>query len=478
MSRIAASKSRVDKSRSVTVAPVQQVTVDVIPGRFTEEDWLSLVAAEDGEDVVGEIVDSLISRVMNECYAIYLKRQVVPYTISQACDAVIQMVNWTFVPRDRSEDELETDNNRQEEPKLCANDSWAQGCVPITQLAHTPHSNQSPVWSEHLIADIPEQEADDKTQTMNLPKPPNNCEDPPLPDPGQAEEIPNGTTAVQSSQLHIQPIPPLEPKKTKNRYRPHRGPLRSAGLKNITKSLEETEKEILLDQYLREKEDNKVDESFNLLPTSLHNILKIQLMRPTQKKDLIYDDAGNILSVPKMDLSKLPQYHVNPQVEVLDVSKKAEVRGRKVMNVGVQAPSLPPKRSRRPSGKEAIKYSHNNGLQLDPSSFASQMLVLDDKTLKSQALTMSSRAEDMQGLNPVSAGILLDTIQLSHGVILRDGNTTKRGSVYSLQQREQGWREDRRTLQPIKASITLPSLSVEQLIKNNIPQVQPLVSFI
>ncbi|XP_063781632.1 uncharacterized protein C2orf81 homolog isoform X2 [Pseudophryne corroboree] len=499
MSRLATTKSRGDKSRTVTVAQVQQVAADVIPGRFTEDDWLSMVADEDGEDVVGDIVDDVISRVMDECFTVYLTRQVIPYTVSQARDAITHIIKWTFMPRDKSEDELDSDTNWQEEPALCPNDSWAQGCVPVTQPVPSLRSSHPQASSEHLMPDIPEQEAEAGTQTLDLtislnsseyptlpnPRPaeseakiqtvepqkyPQNFEDLPLPNPGQEDTQPYAT---QASQLHIKPTPPLEPKKTRNRYHPHRGPLRSAGFKNITKSLEETEKEMLLDQFLREKEENKADETLNLLPTSLHNILKIQLMRPPQKNNLIYDDAGNILSVPQVDLSKLPRHHVIPHIEVLDASKQS---GRKAGNVGVGAPSLVRKRVRRSSDKEANKLCEKYGLQLHPASYESQ--VSGEKTLPLHALTRSSRADATQGPNPVSAGILLDTMQLSHGVILREGNLTKRGSLDILQQRGKGWTEDRRVLRPIRASITLPSVSVDQLIKNNIPQVQPLVSFI
>ncbi|XP_073506354.1 uncharacterized protein C2orf81 homolog isoform X2 [Phyllobates terribilis] len=429
--RVSVSKSRGDKSRTVTVAPLPPVTVDIIPGRFTEDDWMSMVTAEDGEDVVGDLVDSLISHVMEECLTVYLQQQVIPYTVSQARDAMLQIVQWTFVPRDEGKHKPDSESTWQEEPQPCPHDSWAQGCVPVTQPVRTPHFSQS----QHPITDIQE-------ETPRTGEPAGAKEDPPQ---SSQEQVPIlKIYAPPSPQPVIKPTPPTAPPKTRPVYRPHRGPLRSAGLKNITKSLEETEKEMLLKQL--DKKESANEETIDLLPTSLHNILKIQLGRPPQKKDVIYDHAGNVLSVPKVELCKLPQHHVHPRIEVLDISTES----RKLMIT----------RKRR---EAAVKRSL-------VSSSSSNPPTLHNKIMDIQPTT---GIEDSQA----PASILLDTMPLTQGVILKKGDATERGSVYSLRQRELISKKVRRDLRPIKASIPLPSLAVEQVLKNNIPQVQPFISF-
>ncbi|XP_072262865.1 uncharacterized protein C2orf81 homolog [Pyxicephalus adspersus] len=462
VSRVAASKSRTDKSRTVTVAPIPQVSVDIIPGRFTEDEWLSMVVTEDGEEVVGDIMDSLISRVMEECYKVYLQRQLIPYTISQAGDAMIRIIEWAFIPRDDGEDDNYPKQTWQEEPQPCPNDSWAQGCVPVTQPVPAAHPPQ--VSSQYPMTPIPEQEP--QPQEEEIPKSPPEVR-PPSPqqlNSPPTEETENQTSLTENSPPVIKPTPPPQPPKNKTRYRPYRGPLRSAGLKNITKSLEETEKELFLEELLNVKEDKELND-INFLPTSLHNILKIQLGRPPQKKDVIYDEAGNVLSVPKVDLAKLPQHHIRPRIEVLDPNKEAECRVRKTCPVNIQTSIQRQERERRIRDKGQPKLSTG------PSAF-------DPQTYQASTLTNSTRAGHVRDPMATTAGLNLDTIQLTHGVILREGNTTQRGSIHSLKQRELAWREESRQLQPIRPSITLPSLSVEQLIKNNVPQVQPLVSFI
>ncbi|XP_068129940.1 uncharacterized protein C2orf81 homolog [Hyperolius riggenbachi] len=474
MPRAQASKSRADKSRTVIVAPIPQVTVDIIPGRFTEDDWATMVNTEDGEEVVGDIVDSLISRVMEECYKVYLERQLIPYTICQARDAMIQMAEWTFIPRDEGEDQTFPERTWQEEPQPCPNDSWAQGCVPVTRPLLTPRPSQPQGSSKHLITDIPEQETEVKPQEEEVPTVPNTSQDEPPssqnPNTREKDENQNELPTLQTTPLIIKPAPPPQPPKNKTKYRPYRGPLRSAGLKNLTKSLEDTAKEMFLEECAKERLENDLVEDIDLMPTSLHNILKIQLGRPPQKKDVIYDEAGNVLSMPKLDLSKLPQHHVRPRIEVLDSNKEAECQVKRPSHTSMSTPNQRGKRI-----KEKDKLSQDPRLQFRPSTFDSQKTLLHDKTLQAYTLTIPPQTDHTK--DPVATNILLEAIQLSQGVILREGNTSERGSLLSLRRREMAQREDNRQLEPIRPSVMLPKLSVEQLIKNNIPQVHPITYF-
>ncbi|KAM5125172.1 LOW QUALITY PROTEIN: uncharacterized protein ACMZJ9_022405, partial [Mantella aurantiaca] len=566
--RVNASKSRSDKSRSTGTAPPNPpISIDIIPGRFSQQDWATMAATEEGEELVGEMMDYLLSRVMEECHRVYLESQLIPYTVSQAWDAMIHMVEWTFISRDEGEDETYPQKTWQEEPQPCTNDSWAQGCVPIIQPVLTGHSSLQ-ASSNHLITCIPEQEAETKPpeeETFQSPDPsedqhpssqnpppndkpeeetfhsPDPSEDqppssqesdsppndkpeetsetpdsppndkpeetsktpdsppndkpeetsetpdsPPNDKPEETSETPDSapndkpeetsktpdsapndkakeTSKTPKSPSIIKPTPPSNPPKNKTGYRPYRGPLRSAGLKNITKSLEETEKEIFLEESM--KEESGLHENLNLMPTSLHNILKIQLGRPPQKKGVLYDNAGNVLSVPKLELAKLPQRHVRPGIEVLDPGKEAECRVREPNRnwVDVRAPVHQLPRERR----NKFRAPQVTGQKRGPST-------LDYQTLPAYTRT-NHRKDPMKDPMSTTGGLTLENIQLAHGVILREGNTTERGSILSLRQRELAWREETRKLQPIRSSVILPS--VEELIKNNLPQIHPIVSF-
>ncbi|KAE8628447.1 hypothetical protein XENTR_v10000020 [Xenopus tropicalis] len=496
-SRAAQSKSRAEKSRTAAAAPHPQVSVEIVPGRFTEDDWTSLLVQEDGEEVVGEIVESLLSVVMEKCFNIYLSRQVIPYTIRQARDAIVQITEWAFVPRDEGEAEAANTWQDMEEPQPCTTDSWAQGCVPVIPPAPSPRCGDTQVPQRgrntvyravHDGSDIPmiplpsltqaavvESISDTQEPTSDeaSSQPVTDCSSEPSQSP--AHDQPNETnnmapTAPKEPQVLLQPTPPTHAPQRKVPYRPYHGPLRSAGVRNITKSLDDTEKEMLMEQLAKMREEDEDDRDFQLLPTSLHNILKIQLGRPPQKKGVIYDDTGNVLCVPKLDPSRLPRHSICPRVELMDSMKEAEHKVKRPRRTGR---AQLPKADKRQREKETARPNPNCSVQITPTPTDPPQLIQGRVTFNPYTLGSSTPAQDCSPL-PLSAGIPLNAMRLSHGVILRDGNSTERG--YGLQKRDPIERS--RELKPIQASVTLPRIPVEQLIKDHTPYVRPPPTFI
>ncbi|KAE8628449.1 hypothetical protein XENTR_v10000020 [Xenopus tropicalis] len=398
-SRAAQSKSRAEKSRTAAAAPHPQVSVEIVPGRFTEDDWTSLLVQEDGEEVVGEIVESLLSVVMEKCFNIYLSRQA----------AVVESISDTQEP---TSDEASSQ--------------------PVTDCSSEP--SQSPAH-------------DQPNETNNM-----------------------APTAPKEPQVLLQPTPPTHAPQRKVPYRPYHGPLRSAGVRNITKSLDDTEKEMLMEQLAKMREEDEDDRDFQLLPTSLHNILKIQLGRPPQKKGVIYDDTGNVLCVPKLDPSRLPRHSICPRVELMDSMKEAEHKVKRPRRTGR---AQLPKADKRQREKETARPNPNCSVQITPTPTDPPQLIQGRVTFNPYTLGSSTPAQDCSPL-PLSAGIPLNAMRLSHGVILRDGNSTERG--YGLQKRDPIERS--RELKPIQASVTLPRIPVEQLIKDHTPYVRPPPTFI
>ncbi|XP_057599463.1 uncharacterized protein C2orf81 homolog isoform X2 [Hippopotamus amphibius kiboko] len=129
-------RSKAEKVRPPTV-PVPQV--DIVPGRLTEAEWMALTALEEGEDVVGDILADLLARVMDSAFKVYLTQQCVPFTISQAREAMLQITEWRFLVRDEGESAVAEDSTwgEDEEPLACTTDAWAQGSVPVL---HAPAS--------------------------------------------------------------------------------------------------------------------------------------------------------------------------------------------------------------------------------------------------------------------------------------------------------------------------------------------------
>ena len=66
-------RSKAEKARPPTVQVPQ---VDIVPGRLTEAEWMAFTALEEGEDVVGDILADLMTRVMDSAFKVYLTQQV------------------------------------------------------------------------------------------------------------------------------------------------------------------------------------------------------------------------------------------------------------------------------------------------------------------------------------------------------------------------------------------------------------------
>uniref|UniRef100_A0A8C5L0G1 RIKEN cDNA 1700003E16 gene n=1 Tax=Jaculus jaculus TaxID=51337 RepID=A0A8C5L0G1_JACJA len=130
-------RSKVEKARPTTQPQVPQV--DIVPGRLNEAEWIALMALEEGEDVVGDILAEFLARVMDCVFEVYLTRQCVPFTISQAQEAMLQITEWRFLARDEGETAVAEDPTwgEDEEPLACTTDAWAQGSVPVL---HAPAS--------------------------------------------------------------------------------------------------------------------------------------------------------------------------------------------------------------------------------------------------------------------------------------------------------------------------------------------------
>ncbi|XP_078535201.1 uncharacterized protein C2orf81 homolog isoform X2 [Lissotriton helveticus] len=497
MSRAAFSKSRLDKSRAPlpVLMPAPPVSVDIVPGRLTESDWSSLVEREDGDEHVCDIIEDLLTRIMDQCFATYLEKQRIPFTISQAKEAMIKIAEWRFLVRDEGEPGLTPDClcdwKEDEEPLQCITDSWAQGSVPVIHTGLTPRPDDTQVLlpepSGHLLPEasvtsVVRSEEELATEPEGpSPELESEPESPLQPEP---PEVRRSKSLCKAQKTILQPAPPPKQEKPKREFRPYRGPLRSAGLKNITKSLEDTEKEMLLQQLSQSLLKGAAEEDFtniNLLPTSFHNILRIQLNRPTQSKDVVYDESGRIISVPKLDPARLPRHLVKPQVEVVDPHMEAE-RQRKVMSkVGGTATLLPSKTSKASNASRGLqrkKIRFDIDTSLDGSSKLKHIFQPLDHSIQDKAKHPPSLYSSLDISRPISikAGVLLESMKLAPGVIIRGSDGTDRNSWRATHQQGCEEWESEAKLRPMRTTVPCPSIAVDQLLKNHMPQVRAVAS--
>ncbi|XP_050800876.1 uncharacterized protein C2orf81 homolog isoform X2 [Gopherus flavomarginatus] len=470
--RVPLSKSRAEKSRPPTV-PIPQV--DIVPGRLSESEWISLVTMEEGEDGVGDILEGMINQVMDECYKVYLARQCIPFTISQARDAILQIAEWRFLVRDEGEATVEEDTTWQEEeePVACVTDSWAQGSVPVMRTSLTLFPQEREVSLDKLPEEtVFHEETWPSTGSPEVPATP-------------PSELPSQERGVKSSKsskpqnLLPQPAPPPPPK-TRKVYRAHRGLLRSASLKSMARPLQETEKELLwqpLSQTLPEESPQEdLGSLHQLLPMSCSNLLKIQMGRPPNIKGVTYDEFGTVIAMPKLDPARLPKCWIKPQVEVLDpdVEAKRQEVLRTVSGRGQRSTKSHSRAAQGPGLGELIsaKLLQDTGPML--SGGLAQAFCPSHADKRAQHLPSTGKSLEPSSHVSWKPSNLLDSIELAPGVAVRDSSSVKCGPHHGAlyEEGEEGVFQGK--LRPIRPRVPLPTVAVEQLIRDHMPHVRPI----
>uniref|UniRef100_A0A452HXV2 Uncharacterized protein n=1 Tax=Gopherus agassizii TaxID=38772 RepID=A0A452HXV2_9SAUR len=418
--------SRAEKSRPPTV-PIPQV--DIVPGRLSESEWISLVTMEEGEDGVGDILEGMINQVMDECYKVYLARQCIPFTISQARDAILQIAEWRFLVRDEGEATVEEDTTWQEEeePVACVTDSWAQGSVPVmrTSLTLFPQEREDPPRCQQ--------------------PPPQNC------------LLKRGGSSLQSH-----PSPricfPSQPRPPRPRPEKHTGPI-----EDCCTLPEESPQEDLGSLH-------------QLLPMSCSNLLKIQMGRPPNIKGVTYDEFGTVIAMPKLDPARLPKCWIQPQVEVLDpdVEAKRQEVLRTVSGRGQRSTKSHSRAAQGPGLGELInaKLLQDTGPML--SGGLAQAFCPSHADKRAQHLPSTGKSLEPSSHVFWKPSNLLDSIELAPGVAIRDSSSVKCGPHHGAlyEEGEEGVFQGK--LRPIRPRVPLPTVAVEQLIRDHMPHVRPM----
>lgn len=486
MSRQSVSKSRADKTKEKdkdrggsTSVPVPPVNSDVVLGRFTETDWNGMLDKEDGEDFVVDVVGDIIDSALNVIYDNYIQKQLFPYTVLQARDAILQIIEWQFLARDEGEESPENEPTWQEEdePRPCVPDAWAQGSVPhrapppaspaiseadteLTQVIYEPEEEQELLE----VLDDPPTTINETGTMMEEEEHQGTPEEAMTPIDDDEESIGEKPAVHQKKQ-------PSKPRRVK--FKPYRGPLKSAGLRNMYKTLDELEREEIKYKQLQDGAQEKKDGFFEHLPSSCHSILKVQAGRPPGSKDVTYDDKGNVVSVVKLDPEKLPSHRVKTKYTVVDPAVE-EAHARLVaMRTGKFFSNGQITHQRYGISSMSRSVVQGDGMESVKAGIAATP---SNRTMVSHTTITTHRQhqDNSGGITPLPPP-LIESMELSPGVVVKEGNRIKRGPKLQLRNSDVTSAK-LRSLRPVAADVNGHKLTVAEIITSRSPVLRPLQS--
>ncbi|XP_048365143.1 uncharacterized protein C2orf81 homolog isoform X2 [Sphaerodactylus townsendi] len=456
--RVALAKSRAEKSRPPTV-PVPQV--DIVPGRLSEADWFSLLAFEEAEDAVGDLLALLLDQVLEDCYKVYLASQRIPYVINQAREAMVQIIEWRFLVRDEGQEDVSTDPMWQEdeEPVACIKDPWAEGSVPV--LRATPHLEEEEEEEEE--EEVPPAEAPEEAAAAAAPQ---EAPDDVVPSPPKAEELSCQPSEEEAKRVVGLPVPAPElPSliQASTSFKARTGSLPARTFQTITwpqtsvAPLCKVEKQLLLRQVSpKERVPRQPQGSHLLLPPSCSNLLRIQLGRPPTIKDVLYDEAGNITAVPRMDPARLPKRWVKPYVEDADPDAESQRQ---------EARRTIPSPHKQPLRPQAPRLGADTGDRMRPVGLADRHAWASRKRLSEQVAHPPpplGRTLEPTGLIFRKPTLLAKAMELAPGVTLRSRGRGWRGVQPAAPPEERA--SEHPELKPIPTHLpSLPTVAVEKV---------------
>ncbi|XP_044052638.1 uncharacterized protein C2orf81 homolog isoform X2 [Siniperca chuatsi] len=410
-----AAKSQADKRRCrssvhVTTPPPQDLE-DIIPGRLTQAQWMDMLTQEDADETVGEIMEELLSKVMEGCLKVYIKRQ----------SYLTQILEQKILCLDEGEGPEEASETEDSEPMPATSNAWAQGCMPVVNDTPRPHPASQ---QEADINQVPAQTEPRVNQQCNVVAQTNSS-------PKQSEKEISSWRPVADK--HNKVLCPRSPPKVDQRKKQQVNlppkPVPGKLLPSLSCSVE--------------KKDVKVEGK-----NRTHSVYNHRTGSLYQHKDY--------QPIPRLDHSCLPQHCIFPQYEILD-NNYTKPNSKKPSGLS----KLEPRCNKQQTEWTVTSLKPLTSSKDQPAKF--QRRNEADVWLKKLSPSRH-RKEGMLSSGPVR----LDTMALTEGVSLLDPQAVEMNPLQFNPPAQST------KLRLIRSDAAMPLFSVDQVTTGPPPRITPL----
>ncbi|KAL6114360.1 uncharacterized protein ACO6RY_05143 [Pungitius sinensis] len=457
-----AAKLRADnrsrRSVQLNTPPTEELEVDdIIPVVLTHVQWTEMLIQEDSDEAVGELMEELLSEVMEGCFKVSIKRQVMPFSVSWAKSYLTQIVEQHILCPDEGGVPEKTSKTEDTEPMPPPSDPWVKRCVPIVMAnpRHHPASQQ-----DDDIVQVPVQAKPGVNQKCDIMAPTKRS-------PKKFEKQTSPIVVHKLTKLQTIVQVPVQAKPGVNKQCDIMAPTKRSPKKfekqtSPTTRLSSNLKQVL-SPFPPPKINQKKKQRVNLPPIPKPPPSK-SVPSPScsaEKKDVDFYNypTGSLYQlkrnhpIQKLDYSCLPRPCICPQYEIVDEK-------------------LTKPDSRIPRELSTLKPGYNKRKEWTVTS-PKQLFSSTNQLTKFQK---GNKADIWQNRFPrtrkdcmVSSGSLrLDTMVLAKGVSLLDSRAVERNPLISNSSAEST------KLMPIRSDIPMPRFSVDQVTSGPPPQVTPL----
>ncbi|CAF0866259.1 unnamed protein product [Didymodactylos carnosus] len=377
--------------------------LEIVPGKFSENDWYNLIENDETEDFIADIIDDIWNQTSKQIEKIYISKQLLPYTTVMVKNA---LSNWAFLERDEPQPTQGTFWTEDDEPIPSNMDNFGEGVVPAcreeTQILpsegeiphiHSDHASVSS-GSSSLSGAKQQQIIPKKQRNETLAYEHENTENKLIPndsilaehttfDPSELNRIEPAAKYIadeveqQSDQQtdkrpynhdilviqtpKLEPLaelffpptdskPPNDVKKRKQSRQTKRSlTLLTVDSQSVTTKSSYTGLKKTDDVRSRLFDDQHIEELINKAPVAAHSILKSILSRPQGYRELELDEFGNVATIMKLDPDKLPPKSIRVKCDVIK-PRKIVIDTRPALNVQRES-----KKERSQDGFQSIK---------------------------------------------------------------------------------------------------------------------------